>query len=1260
MSFFSSLASWFSGQSFSANLAKVAILGYASRLLSDSVSSDSTGQGDAVDPGVRLQLNPSTDTKIPVLYGDAYFGGNITDAAISSDAKTMWFVMALAETTGTKLSDSTATGYTFHDVYLNNNRVVFKSDGYTVDYTVDSSGNQDINMRDLIKVYFYVDGVATQPDGFSGTTPAAHTLISHWNSTDYAMDGLIYAVVEVTYNQSQGVTGLPNCLFRVESDMTLPGDVLYDYMTNSVYGANIPTSELDSSFASLNAYCASGFTYTDSNGTGQTGQVDINGLVDTNTTCLRNMEELAAAANSWMSYDIHNGQWTVVINDTTTTAATITDANLLGEVGITGTTLTQIHNIVDVKYQNTDILDTTDYVKLELPAEDLFDNEPRTTLQLSLPFTNKQAVAAKVGLIALKQARADKIVTFKTDYSFINLTAGEVISLTSASVGFNNNLFRIITVREVESDGVIQCEFTALEYDIDVYNYDITEVAVETDSGILSIGAIGQPDVPVVTNNEQSNLPHVLIEADVPSGIVDTMEFWITYDTTETDDTLRNYVLIGQTYNTNGDSYAENDHVSYRYNTLVSDDFYVKVRGRNALTTGPFSEPTGLIEYVPVVIADTLSDVPVDIGGQIMGLGLLTLLNNLDQLLAVYNGEKGIFDAIKDSFFPSDTTGADTMSDLLLGDEAFTNEFTTVIQGSTTLQNLSDTDTDLALDGDFLVWDDTAGKWVATDVDVSASDIGSHALNELGDVNVPNPNTNDMLVWNGSQWIASPSCCELVDEPEQCYITLQPTLPAPNNMSAPLTDLEINVGANASLGLGAFYIYKSDGTLVDTIDVNTGTITGSTLSLPTSLRAECTWYYVLADEGVIEDCLGCISERICSPTAWQFKTLQELPEVTPSTYDPGYDDPTGYIPPDAPTPPPTITSGPTTCQQTFTGFCGGTITFNQEVEPGPGNIVITGGPTTYTINSCQTNFTGPTTTVTIPNFIAEPGTTYTYTLDDDFAIPTAEPTHDECGNLIPIDALTFTPTSCTTPDLIGPNAGTSAGNGTELGVEAYGQPTAGTGYMKVYDRDTGNLLYTIPADDESVTVDATISEDSFNITSAQDENTATSPYNGETQVNKHRPIIIRFNKPFIPMTGNFYLYKGSTLVQTFDIRSQFSVDNNTTVAVTTDSITLQPTVCMEPGVEYHIRCDANVVVSQCQQPLAAVTDDTVLKFTTISIVTPTITQPSLPDNSSINESGLNLDVPGDLAPGSGLIRVYDQNDVLMDTIDAGDSRVSIA
>ena len=826
MSFFGDVVDWFTGDSISAGLAKTAALGYASRLLNNSMSDDSSQSSESTveDKGVRQQLKPNLETKLPVLYGDAYFGGNLTDAVLSADYKKMHYCLTMAELTGTKLSGGSSE-YTFYDIWFDNNRVVFQADGVTVDYTIDNAGNQDISKRDIVKVYMYAD-VPLQPDGSSGTTPASDTIMDNWTAASHPMTGLMYAIIEVNYDRALNVTGLPNCTFHVENSMSLPGDVLQDYMTSTVYGGGVPLVEIDASLVALNAYASAGFSYTDANSAVQSGTVEINGLVNTNQNVLANMNSIASAVNSWISYDIHNGLWSVIINQPGTSIASLTDSNIVGAINISGTSLTALYNAADVKYQNTDIKDKTDFVKIDLPAGDLYENEPDTTLQIQLPFTNQQAVAIKVGLIAIKQSRIDKIITFTADYSYINIKAGQLIDVTSDVYGYTNKVFRVITTKEVEDDnGTIATSFNCLEYDPSVYTGSITELTIETDDGLLGIGSIGKPDVPLVTLYEKEATPWVEVDAGVPSGIVDIMEYWITYDVGIANDIDREYILIGTESYTAGALWVENDRVLHNWARATAADFFCKVRGKNTIVTGPYSDPSGLIEFVPIVVADTVSDDPVDNPwGELMGLGLLTLLNNVD---GIYNGDTGpgsIFDELE-------TLGGGS--------------------GVDTLFELTDTDVPNPQAGEVLTWN--GSKWIADDGCCNPPEESCFVHVDQYPVD-----DQDGATCTGNYWWSFGNLGDYDLEPGTgnyyLYLldgTLVETLPA------------------------ASAIFTAGSGMVE---------------LPFADRLQCTNYYITVDSCAVTNAIGCCSEAIVNCYEWNFRTcyfMEGLPGV--STCTPSYE-----------------------------------------------------------------------------------------------------------------------------------------------------------------------------------------------------------------------------------------------------------------------------------------------------------------------------------------------------------------------------------
>ena len=252
MSFLSDIAdtasNFFGGNSAGSSILRTVLTGYALNQFSKNAikSNDIKPGTNNIDAGVRLQIPPASDKHIPILYGTAYFGGIITEAQMSNNNKTMHYVLTLSEKTGTLLSTSSASAYTFKYIYWNDQRIVFKADGLTVDYTVDVNGNIDRSLSELVKVYCFAGNSTSPqvPEGYTnGSLSPAYNIVPTWTSS-YTMSDLIFAVVRVDYSKDRNVTGIGNMNFQIQNSMVKPGDVLYDYMTNTRYGAGIAPGEI--------------------------------------------------------------------------------------------------------------------------------------------------------------------------------------------------------------------------------------------------------------------------------------------------------------------------------------------------------------------------------------------------------------------------------------------------------------------------------------------------------------------------------------------------------------------------------------------------------------------------------------------------------------------------------------------------------------------------------------------------------------------------------------------------------------------------------------------------------------------------------------------------------------------------------------------------------------------------------------------------------------------------------------------------------
>lgn len=245
----SGVLDWFSGGGIGPALAKTAITGYALKKVTDSINRDSQkAAGTAVDEGQRIQLEPNTENRIPVVYGSAFVNGIITDVYLNPDNKTLYYVLTLSEKTGNiGLGAGAPSQFTFKKCYWNDLLITFQGDGQTVASASDRSGNVNTAIAGKISVYFY-DGGRTggkKPEGFTGSVAASETIMPGWTS-NHRMSDLVFAIIKLEYNKEAGITSLGTFRFHLENTLTEPGDCLYDYLTNARYGAGIASSEINS------------------------------------------------------------------------------------------------------------------------------------------------------------------------------------------------------------------------------------------------------------------------------------------------------------------------------------------------------------------------------------------------------------------------------------------------------------------------------------------------------------------------------------------------------------------------------------------------------------------------------------------------------------------------------------------------------------------------------------------------------------------------------------------------------------------------------------------------------------------------------------------------------------------------------------------------------------------------------------------------------------------------------------------------------
>lgn len=245
--FGSSAFDWATGSSNSAALARAAGLAFLLNELNSSTNPENeTKPADqAKTKWSREQIDPSTDNFIPVVYGKAFIGGLVTDAWLEDDNQTMWYCITICEKTGTLMSTKQDSVISFLNMYWNDNEIIFYNDGYTAAKIVDQDGNESTNIDQLVQVTFYNNGSnsPTNMDGYPTLNVPAYALFPNW-TPQHTMDNLVFALVKVKYSAEKNVTGLGSIKFHISNTLKQPGDVMYDYMLNTRYGAGINSEEI--------------------------------------------------------------------------------------------------------------------------------------------------------------------------------------------------------------------------------------------------------------------------------------------------------------------------------------------------------------------------------------------------------------------------------------------------------------------------------------------------------------------------------------------------------------------------------------------------------------------------------------------------------------------------------------------------------------------------------------------------------------------------------------------------------------------------------------------------------------------------------------------------------------------------------------------------------------------------------------------------------------------------------------------------------
>jgi hypothetical protein len=520
-------------------------------------------QAPETNPGSRAQTPPAGSNKLPVIYGQAWTGGIITDLSITSDNQTLYYVFALSEVTNTESSSvGSADEITFGDVYWGGKRCVFASVTSvnstnliagiiyqittlgTTDFTTlgassntigviftatgagagtgtatptdtsavsglyDPSTGQTQDISEYMNIYLYKNGSNNPANSsLSAIQVMNQTGLTYTWSGNKLMTNCAFAIIKLKYSQSRNLVGLNATNFQLTNARKAPGDCFLDYLTSTRYGASIPLASIDTtSLTALNSYSNApiGFiTYT--GGSSTQSRFQFNGQLDTAQKIMKNIQSMADCCDCLVKYNEITGLWGVIVQSPAyTIAMDINDSNMIGPIIVSPIDISNSFNIIETKFPDgseQDSFNAATFDLADLNPSLLFPNEPVNKQSVSLYLTNNSVTAQYIANRMLEAAREDLQIQCEINYIGLELEAGDIVSVTNTNYGWSAKLFRILKVIEkFADDGAVTASLSLSEYNPAVYDdYSVTQFTPADNTGLSSPTTFGLVYAPVIT-----------------------------------------------------------------------------------------------------------------------------------------------------------------------------------------------------------------------------------------------------------------------------------------------------------------------------------------------------------------------------------------------------------------------------------------------------------------------------------------------------------------------------------------------------------------------------------------------------------------------------------------------------------------------------------------------------------------------------------------------------------------------------------------
>ena len=482
-------------------------------------------------------VNRSTLIKSPIsarqkVYGTVKKSGSLLYASTTgTDNKYLHLVIALAS----------------HEVQ-SIDKVFFNDVAIDLSSDIDGSGNVtsgNYNGKARIKTKLGTADQTADSDLVSEDTNI---------TSNHRFRGIAYLYVRLEYDVDVYPNGIPNISALIKGKKVLdyrtsttayssnPALIVYDYLTSSD-GMNASASEIDTtSFTASANDCEDSITLSDAS---TQNRYDCHGVVTLDRKPIEIIEDILSSCIGTLTYE--QGKFVLKVGKGRSSVKTITEDDLAGEISVRAKPKRQdLYNQVKGVFADED----NNYVATDFPVQESSSyqtNDGETiSREIQLNYTTNIAMAERIALVLLKQSRQMMTVNMIAKPTLLNLSVGDVVSLTMDKLGFSSKTF-IVTTHTLNEN--LTVNLTLQEYSSTVYDYnsavDQTTITAPANLNLPSAFTVQTPTSLVLGDELRISSEGILVNALTISATESSDAFVGRYECQFKKSTDSTYVDVG-------------------------------------------------------------------------------------------------------------------------------------------------------------------------------------------------------------------------------------------------------------------------------------------------------------------------------------------------------------------------------------------------------------------------------------------------------------------------------------------------------------------------------------------------------------------------------------------------------------------------------------------------------------------------------------------------------------------------------------------